>query len=138
MESTRRSTAKTATKAPTAATKLSTKATTATHKSSTTRELLAEASAAAHEAATTTAEARWSSEAVFSDLENATVPVVSVELLDSDLSIIRVVESDDTGTLHAAIRGDVNVSTDDSASVSYTKCQYIVHALWASLSRSPA
>jgi hypothetical protein len=121
VESTRRSTTETAAKATATTELLLTEATTTAHETSTARELLAEAAATTHKAAATTAEARWTSETIFSDLEDTAVPVVSVELLDSNLGIIGVVESDNTGTLHATIGGDMNVSTDDSASVSYTE-----------------
>jgi hypothetical protein len=133
VESTGRSTTETAAKATTTSKLLSTKATSAAHETSTRRELLTESSTTSHEAAATTAEARWTSETVLSDFEDTAVPVISVELLDGDLSIVRVVESDDTRALHAAVGGDVNVSTDDSASVSYTIDQYIVHTLWVQL-----
>jgi hypothetical protein len=104
----------------TATTELTAKAATTTHETSTATELLAtETSTTAHEAATTTTEARRSGEAIFSDFENTSVPVVSVKLLDGDLGIIGVVESDDTRALHATVRGDMNVSTDDVAGVSY-------------------
>jgi hypothetical protein len=133
VESTRRSTTETAAKATTTSKLLSTKATAATHETSTRRELLAEASTTSHEATTTTAEARWASETVLSDFEDTAIPVISVELLDSDLGIIGVVESDDTRALHATVGCDMNVSTDDSASVSYTKNQYMAHTLWTQL-----
>lgn len=104
----------------TATTELTAKAATTTHETSTATELLAtETSTTTHEAATTTTEARRSGEAIFSDFEDTSVPVVSVKLLDGDLGIIGVVESDDTRALHATVRGDVNVSTDDVAGVSY-------------------
>jgi hypothetical protein len=128
VETTRRSTTETAAKAAATTKLLSTKATSAAHETSTRGELLAKASTTSHEAAATTAEARWASETVLSDFE-----VISVELLDGDLGVIRVVESDDTGALHATVGGDVNVSTDDSTSVSYTIDQYIVHTLWVQL-----
>lgn len=118
VESTRRSTAETTAKATTT-TKLLSKATAAAHEAATTRELLAEASATAHEAATATAKARWAGETVLSDLEDTAVPVVSIELLDSNLSIVWVVESDNTGALHTAVGGDMNISADDGTSVSY-------------------
>jgi hypothetical protein len=133
VETTRRSTTETAAKAAATTKLLSTKATSAAHETSTRGELLAKASTTSHEAAATTAKARWASETVFSDFEDTAVPVVSVELLDGDLGVIRVVESDDTGALHATVGGDVNVSTDDSTSVSYTIDQYIVHTLWVQL-----
>lgn len=129
MESTRRSTTKAAAKATATTKLLPTEPASAAHEASATRELLAETSTTTHEATTTTAEARWASETVFSDLEDAAVPVVSIELLDGDLGIIRVVEGDNTGTLHTTVGGDMNISTDDSASVSYTKDQYAVYTL---------
>jgi hypothetical protein len=129
VESTRRSTTKAAAKATTTTKLLSTKPTSAAHETTTTRELLAETSTTSHETTATTAEARWAGETVFSDLEDAAVPVVSIELLDGDLSIIWVVESNDTGTLHTTVGGDMYISTDDSASVSYTKDQYVVYTL---------
>ena len=129
VESTRRSTAETTAKAATTTELLLSKATSTSHKPTATRELLAETSTTSHEAATTATEARWAGETVLSNLEDAAIPVVSIELLDGDLSIIRVVESDNTGTLHAAVGGDVNISTDDGASVSYTRCQYTVDML---------
>jgi hypothetical protein len=111
--------AKAASKAATRTAETTTKSTTATHEASATTELLAtETSTTAHETATATAKARWASEAIFSNLQDAAVPVITVELLDGDLCVIRVVESNDTGSLHTTIGSRVDVGTDDSTSVS--------------------
>lgn len=79
--------------------------------------------AAAHVGATTTAEATASStteagatsEAVLANLESTALPVVAVELLNRVLSVLRVVECDDTGALRTSIGSEVHVSANDRA-----------------------
>jgi len=78
VETTRRTTELLATET-TATAELTAKAATTTHETSAATELLAtETSTSAHKATTATTEARRSGEAVFSDFENASIPIVSV------------------------------------------------------------
>lgn len=83
-------------------------------------ESASEAAASSTKAATSTA--WWSiGKSVFANLECTTLPFVSVELTDGVACVISVVEDDDTGTLGATIRSEVNVSTYDVSDLSCEK-----------------
>lgn len=57
-------------------------------------------------------------EPVYADLEDATVPVVAIELLDCVTSIVRGFEDNNAGTLGSTVRSEVDIGPDDTASTS--------------------
>ena len=71
--------------------------------------------------ASTTSEA-WStaSVAVLTNLENAALPIVAVELLNGVLSVVWVVECDDARALGTTILSRMNVGTNNGTSHHYT------------------
>jgi hypothetical protein len=77
---------------------------------------------AAGKATTTTeaaaaTEATSASKAVLTNFENATRPVVAVELLNGVLGVLGSLESDDTRALGSAIWGGVHVGADDGTAL---------------------
>jgi hypothetical protein len=82
----------------------------------------ATATVAASESTTTTkaaaaTEATSASKAVLANFENASRPVVAVELLDSVLGILGSLECDNTRTLGSAIGSSVDVGADDGTAL---------------------
>lgn len=122
IEAATRSSAETSTKAATSA-KATAKAATTTHEptTSSSSEATGEASTTTHKSASSATESttRGAGEAILSDLKSATVPFVPVELLDSVLSVFRIVKSNDSGTLHASIWSDVDIGAHYGASVGW-------------------
>jgi hypothetical protein len=109
-----------ATPAPTVA---SAEATTASTEATT-----ASAEAAAAEAATATKASSATkahagvSEAIGTDLEDAALPIIAIELLDSVSSIVGGFEYHDTGSLGSPIGSQMDIGADDTASAGCGHC----------------
>ncbi|RCI11443.1 hypothetical protein L249_7472 [Ophiocordyceps polyrhachis-furcata BCC 54312] len=99
------------------------KAATAAAEATTTKAAAAAAAASTAVASTHAAAVsatRWESHAgtsvaVFSHLEQSSLPVVSIKLLDSVSGVIRAFEDDDARALRSAVGADMNIGTDDSS-----------------------
>jgi hypothetical protein len=61
---------------------------------------------------------------VFADFKVATLPLVSVELLDAVASILGVIEYDNAGSLRAAVRAHVDVGANDIADLGWSEGKY--------------
>jgi len=87
---------------------------------------ITEATTGSTVAATTKARAAHAGvgEAILTHLDDATVPLVAVELLDGVASIIGGLEHDDTRTLGPAIGAHVDIGTNDGALTSWTKSMH--------------
>lgn len=95
-------------------------AATITKSASSTESSTAEAAAAAKTTTKATATiAGRTSEAIFLHLKSATLPLVSIELLNSVAGVVGGLENNNTGALHAAVGGLVNIGTEHGACVSY-------------------
>lgn len=93
----------------------SAEAATASAEATTTEAAAAEAATAA-EAPSATKAHPGVCEAVGADLEDATLPVIAIKLLDSVSSIVGGFEDHDAGSLGPSIRPQVDVGADDTAS----------------------
>lgn len=58
-------------------------------------------------------------ETVLADLEHATLPIVSIELLDGIPGVVGCLEDDDAGALGATIRTHVNIGSDHATGAGY-------------------
>lgn len=115
-----RATAGRATKA-TAATEATSKAATA-GKATSTGKATTKGTTAAAEATTTVATTTshgGTGETVLADLEHATLPIVSIELLDGIPGVVGCLEDDDAGALGATIRTHVNIGSDHATGAGY-------------------
>lgn len=90
---------------------------TAATEAATAAEASAEAATAA-KASTKSAATHIVGESVHTDLKNATVPVVAVELLDCVAGIVRCLEYNDARALGTTVRTEVNIGTNNAASAS--------------------
>lgn len=107
-----------ATKAATAGKATSTgKATTNTTKGTT-------AAAEATTTVATTTSHGGTGETVLADLKHATLPIVSIELLDGIPGVVGCLEDDDAGALGATIRTHVNIGSDHATGAGYRGLAY--------------
>lgn len=104
------------------------KATAATSKAATaskatsTDKAAAKGTTAAAEATTTVATTTshgGTGETVLADLEHATLPIVSIKLLDGIPSVVGCLEDDNAGALGATIRTHVNIGSDHATGAGY-------------------
>lgn len=103
-----------------------TKATAATEATSTAKATstgkATKGTTAAAEATTTVATTTshgGTGETVLADLEHATLPIVSIELLDGIPGVVGCLEDDDAGALGATIRTHVNIGSDHATGAGY-------------------
>lgn len=77
----------------------------------------------ARETATTVTSHGRPCKSILANLEQATLPVVAVELLDSVASIVGRLENDNTRTLRSAILAEMDVGANDAAR---TSCEEVI------------
>lgn len=91
---------------------------TTTTESSTAAEATTESSSHAAAVAAATAEAHsWTTAgvSVLTDLEDSSLPIVTIELLDGVASIIGALEHDDSGSLRPPVRANMDIGANDTA-----------------------
>lgn len=102
----------------TSSTEAAAEAATDSSESTTAAETAAEAATASSKATTAAKAHVGVGETVGSDLEDAALPVVTVELLDGVASVIRSFEDNNTGALGSSIGAEVHVGANDPTSAS--------------------
>lgn len=104
----------------TSSSKAAAKAATASSESATATEAAAKTATATSEATTAAKAHVGVGEAVGTNLEGATLPVVTIELLDGVASIVGSFEDNDTGALGPSIGTEVHVGANDTTSASWS------------------
>lgn len=97
-----------------------TKAATTSSESTTATETAAKSATASPEATTAAKAHVGVGETVGTDLEDAALPVVTIELLDSVASVVGGFEDNDTGALGPSIGTEVHVGANDTAGASWS------------------
>lgn len=111
----------------TSSAKAAAEAATASSESATATETAAK-TATATSKATTAAKAHVGvGEAVGTDLEDATLPVVAIELLDGVASVVGGFEDNNTGALGPSIGTEVHVGANDTTSAGWSFFAYRQH-----------
>lgn len=92
----------------------SAEAATTSREAATATEASSKATAAATEAATAAEAHACVGEPVGADLEDATLPIIAVELLDGVASVVGGLEDNDTGALGPSVGTKVHIGADDT------------------------